>query len=113
MPEAVLPADLAKLARPIREDTGNAGVRQAGIGGVAAAVEPTADGPAAIYAVFRRGVHAKGVFCLKKTRERSRKLVARAPDQLGTEQKGIVDCAAQRFPAERRVTAVQIRSEEH
>src|SRR5256885_13042462 len=108
MPEAVLPADLAKLARPIREDTGNAGVRQAGIGGVAAAVEPSADGPTAIYAVFRRGVHAKGMFCLEKTRERSRKLVARAPDQLGTEQKGIVDSAAQRFPAERSVSAVEI-----
>src|SRR5438034_11183722 len=108
MPEAVLPPDLAKLARPICQDTGNAGVRQAGIGGVAAAVEPSADGPTAIYAVFRRGVHAKGVFCLKKSRDRSRKLVARAPDQLGTEQTGTVDCAAQRFPAARRVSAVEI-----
>src|SRR5947208_16197389 len=102
MPEAVLPADLAKLARPICQDTGNAGVRQTSVGGVAAAVEPSADGPAAIYAVFRRGVHAKGMFCLEKTRESRRKLVGRAPDQLGTEQKGVVDSAERRFQAERR-----------
>src|SRR5437763_14949742 len=108
MPEAVLPADLAKLARPIREDTGNAGVRQAGIGGVAAAVEPSADGPTAIYAVFRRGVHAKGMFCLEKTRERSRKLVARASDKPGTAQRVIVDGATRRYRAERRVSAAEI-----
>src|SRR5205823_10141162 len=101
-------AHLTILDRPKREDTGNHGVRQAGIGDVAAAVEPSADGPTAIYAVYRRGVHAKGMFCLEKTRERSRKLVARAPDQLRTEQKGIVDSATQRFPAERRVSAVAI-----
>src|SRR6266446_4503093 len=80
MTEAVLPADLAKLARPISEDTGKAGIRQTGIGGVAAAVEASADGPAAIYTVFRGGVHAKSMFGLKKIRDRSRELVTRAPE---------------------------------
>src|SRR6202165_2279890 len=111
MTEAVLPADLAKLAGPIREDTGKAGIRQTGIGGVAAAIEASADGPAAIYAVFRGGVHAKSMLRLKKSRARSRELVTRAPEQFGAEQEGIVDSAAQRLPAECRVSAIQIGQE--
>src|SRR5260370_21348549 len=111
MTEAVLPPDLAKLAGPISEDTGKAGIRQTGIGGVAAAVEASADGPAAIYAVFRGGVHAKSMLRLKKIRDRSGELVTRAPEQLGAEQEGIVDSAAQRLPAECRVSAIQIGQE--
>src|SRR5882762_8179415 len=91
MAEAVLPTDLAKLAGPISQDTGKAGVRQTGIGGVAAAVEASPDGPAAIDAVFRVGVHAKSMLRLKKSRDRSSELVTRAPEQLGAEQEGIVD----------------------
>src|SRR6266481_8326837 len=108
MTEAVLPTDLAELARPIRQDTGKAGIRQTGIGGVATAVEASADGPAAIDAVFRVGVHAKSMLRLKKSRDRKRELVTRAPEELGAEQEGIVDSAAQRLPAECRVSAIQI-----
>src|SRR6267143_1307511 len=111
MTEAVLPTDLTKFARPISQDTGKAGIRQTGVGGVAAAVEASADGPAAIYAVFRGGVHAKSMLRLKKSRDRSRELVTRAPEQLGAEQEGIVDSAAQRLPAECRVSAIQIGQE--
>src|ERR1700694_4095110 len=91
MTEAVLPADLAKLAGPISEDTGKAGIRQMGIGGVAAAVEASADGPAAIYAVFGVGVQTKSMLRLEKSWHGERKLVTRAPEQLGTEHEGIVD----------------------
>src|SRR5467141_509088 len=108
MTEAVLPTDLTKCALPIRQDTGKAGIRQTGIGGVAAAVEASADGPAAIHAVFRIGVHAKSMLRLKKSRDRKRELVTRAPEELGAEQEGIVDSAAQRLPAECRVSAIQI-----
>src|ERR1700694_3640469 len=106
MTEAVLPADLAKLAGPISEDTGKAGIRQMGIGGVAAAVESSADGPAAIYAVFGVGIQAKSMLCLEKSWHCWRKLVARAPEQLGTEHEGIVDSAAERPPADGRVSAI-------
>src|ERR1700716_3798342 len=85
MTEAVLSTDLAELAGPISQDTGKAGIRQTGIGGVAAAVEASADGPAAIDAVFRVGIHAKSMLRLEKIRDRGRELVARAPYQLGTE----------------------------
>src|SRR5438874_1465197 len=111
MTEAVLPTDLAKFAGPISEDTGKAGIRQTGIGGVAAAVEASTDGPTAVYAVFRGGVHAKSMLRLKKIRDRSRELVTRAPEQLGAEQEGIVDSAAQRLPAECSVSAIQIGQE--
>src|SRR4051812_26417637 len=53
MPVAVLPADLAKLAGPIGKYAGKAGVRQIGIGGVAAAVEASANSPAAVHPIFR------------------------------------------------------------
>src|SRR6266446_2581733 len=108
MSEAVLTTDLAELARPIRQDTGKAGIRQTGVGGVATAVEASADGPAAIHAVFRGGVHAKSMLRLEKIRDCGRELVTRAPEQLGTEQEGFVDSAAERLPAERRVSAIQI-----
>src|SRR6266436_330294 len=108
MTEAVLPTDLAELARPIRQNTGKAGIRQTGIGGVATAVEASADGPAAIHAVFRGGVHAKSMLRLEKIRDCGRELVTRAPEKLGTEQEGFVDSAAERLPAERRVSAIQI-----
>src|SRR5260370_10601737 len=61
MPEAVLPTDLAELAGPIRKDTGKAGVGEIRIGGAAAAVEASADGPAAIDSIFGGGVHARGM----------------------------------------------------
>ena len=67
MSEAVLTTDLAELAGPIREDAGKAGIRETGIGGVAAAVEASADGPAAIYSVFCRGIQAKSVLRLEKS----------------------------------------------
>src|SRR5216684_3508420 len=108
MSEAVLTTDLAELARPIRQDTGKAGIRQTGVGGVAAAVEASADGPAAIDAVFRGGIHAKSVLRLETGWHGGSELVARAPEQLGTEQEGFVDSAAERLPAERRVSAIQI-----
>src|SRR6202049_1796279 len=108
MAEAILATDLAKLAGPISQDTGKAGIRQMGIGGVAATVETPADGPAAIHAVFRGGVHAKSMLRLEKSWHGGRKLVAGTPKQLGTEQEGIVDSAAERPPAEGRVSAIQV-----
>src|SRR5260370_9728574 len=85
-----------------------AGIRETGIGGVGAAVEASVEGQAAIDAVFRVGVHAKRMLRLKKSRDRKRELVTRAPEELGAEQEGIVDSAAQRLPAECRVSAIQI-----
>src|SRR6266851_7549110 len=111
MSEAVLTTDLAELARPIRQDTGKAGIGQTGVGGVAAAVEASADGPAAIHAVFRGGVHAESMLRLETSWYGRSELVARAPEQLGTEQEGIVDGAAERPPADGRVSAIQIGQE--
>src|SRR5258708_22533838 len=111
MSEAVLPTDLAELAGPIGEDTGKAGIRQTGVGGVAAAVEASADGPTAIDAVFRGGEHATSMLRLEKIRDCGRELVTRAPEQLGTEQEGFVDSAAERPPADGRVSALPISQE--
>src|SRR6266849_4162128 len=80
MAKPVLPTDLAKLTGPIRQDTGKAGIRQTGVGSVAAAVEASADGPAAIDAVFRGGVHAESVLRLEKSG--CGDLVAGAPKKL-------------------------------
>ena len=108
MSEAVLTTDLTELAGPIRYDTGKTGIRQMGIGGMAAAVKAPAEGPAAIHAVFRGRVHTERVLGLKKIRDGQSELIAGAPKQLCTEQEGIVDSAAQRLPAECRVSAIQI-----
>src|SRR5260370_18169074 len=111
MSEAVLTTDLAELARPIRQDTGKAGIRQTADGGVAAAVEASADGPTTSDAGFRGGVHAKSMLRLEKIRDCGRELVTRAPEQLGTEQAGFVDSAAERPAADGRVSAIQVSQE--
>src|ERR1700756_843619 len=59
MSVAILRTDLAEFAGPIREDTGKAGVRQAGVCGAAGAIEAAAKSPAAVEAVFRVGIHAE------------------------------------------------------
>src|SRR5882762_2801849 len=79
MAEAVLAADLAELAGPVGEDSGKTGVRQICVGGMAAAVEAAADGPAAVGAVFGVGIEAEGMLGLEKGS--GRKLVARAPEE--------------------------------
>src|SRR6266852_2262556 len=109
MPVSILPADLAELARPVRENTGKSGVRQIGGGCVAAAVEAASDGPPAVDAIFSGRVQAECV--LRLERVESRQLIARAPEQLRTEQKILVNGAAQRFPAQRDVRSVEIGQE--
>jgi len=66
MPEAVLAADLAELARPIGEDSGKAGIRQICIRCMTAAVKAAADSPAAIGAVFGIGIQTEGMLGLEK-----------------------------------------------
>src|SRR5260370_7132535 len=106
MPKAVLPADLAELAGPVGKDTGKAGIGQIGIGGAAAAVEASADGPAAIDAIFGGGVHAEGVLGLENVD--GRQLIAGAPEELSAGKEILVDGAAQRFPAGRAVPALPL-----
>src|SRR5438309_2083526 len=109
MPVTVLRTDLTELAWPVGENTGKAGVRQVGVGGVAGAVKASADGPAPVHAIIRRGIQAEGVLRLEGVEER--KLIAVAPEKLGAEEQRIVNGAAERLPAKRCVRAVKIGDE--
>src|SRR5437879_12475704 len=62
----IVATNLAKLAGPIGENTGKTSVRQAGVGGAAAAVETATDSPAAIDAIFGIGIEAERVMGLKR-----------------------------------------------
>ena len=109
MAESVLATNLAKLAGPVRQDSGKAGVRQICVGGMAAAVKAAADGPAAIGAIFGIGIEAKGMLSLEKSGGRD--LVACAPEKFIAEEEGVVDGPAQWLPTESGVGAVEIREE--
>src|SRR6266403_170446 len=109
MPEAVLAADLAELAGPVGEDSGKAGIRQICIRCVTAAVKAAADSPAAIGAVFTIGIEAKGMLGLEKVGGRN--LVAGAPEKFIAEEEGVIDGAAQGFPTESSVGAIEIGEE--
>ena len=84
MSVAILCTDLTEFAWPIGEDTGKAGVRQIGVGGAPGAIEAAANGPAAIQAVIRGGIHAKGMLCLERIERRE--LIAIAPEEFGAEK---------------------------
>src|SRR2546425_11962126 len=77
----VLATDLAELAGTIGENTGKAGVRQTGVGGAAAAIEATAESPAAVGAGFGIGIEAESVLGLENIK--GGKLVAGGPEQFG------------------------------
>src|SRR5438270_8804595 len=104
MAEAVLPADLAELTGPIGKYAGKTSVRQIGAGGVAAAIEAPAHGPASIDAIFGGSVHAEGMLGLKDID--GRQLVACAPKELGAEQEIFVNGAAKRLPTKGSVRAI-------
>src|SRR5215813_10028017 len=70
MSVAVLATDLAKLAGPIRQNTGKASVRQVSVGGAAAAVEPSADCPPAIDTILAGRIQAEGVLRLEDVERR-------------------------------------------
>src|SRR6266403_4663808 len=106
MPVAILATDLAELAGPVGEDTRKTGVGEIAIVGMAAAIEATANGPAAIESIFGMSVHAEGVLRLKNSGRRE--LIASAPEKFGAEEKRFVDGAAQRLPAEGGVSGVKI-----
>src|SRR6266566_5097434 len=103
----VLPTDLAELAGPIGENTGKTGVRQAGVGGAAAAIEAAAKSPAAVDAVFGIGIVAESVLGLENIKRRQ--LVAGAPEQFCAEEERMVDGAAERLPTKSGIRAVEIR----
>src|SRR2546430_15104819 len=109
VPITVLRTDLTELAWPVGENTGKAGVRQVGVGGVAGAVKASADGPAPVHAIIGRGIQAEGVLRLEGVEERE--LIAVAPEKLGAEEQRIVNGTAERLPAKRRVRAVKIGDE--
>src|SRR5260370_3435184 len=109
MPKAVLPADLAELAGPVGKDTGKAGIGQISMGGAGAADEASGDGRAAIDSIFGGGEHAEGMLGLENAD--GRKLIAGAPEKLGAEEEIFIDGAAQGFPAECGVRAVEIGEE--
>ena len=76
MPEAVLAAELAELARPVSQDAGKTRIDQAGVGGAGAAVETSPGSPTPIQPVIERRVHAEGM--LGFGREQRRELVTRS-----------------------------------
>src|SRR5216684_5996492 len=98
MPVAVLAADLAELAGPVRQDSGKTAICELGIGGASRAIEASAEGPAAIRAVFGGGIEAEGVLRLESFR--GRQLVARAPEELVAEEERMIDGAAKRLPTQ-------------
>src|SRR6266566_502992 len=109
MSVTILATNLAKLARPVREDTRKPCVRQVGIGGSSASVETASGRPAAVEAVFGVRVHPQCVLRLKNI-ERG-ELIAGAPKKLVAEKERMVDGPAQRLPAQRGVGAVEIGEE--
>src|SRR5260370_870673 len=105
----VLPTDLAEFAGPIRENTGKTGVREAGVGGAAAAIEAAAESPAAVDAVFGIGIEAESVLGLENIKRRQ--LVAGAPEQFCAEEERMVDGATERLPTKSGIRTVEIREE--
>src|SRR5262249_30057758 len=103
--EAVLGANLAELARPVGQDSRKAGIGQPRISGVATAVKAATHSPAAVQTIVDGGIQAEGALCLKIIG--GGELIRRAPDQLVPEENGVVDGAAQGFPAERSVGAIE------
>src|SRR5215510_3762958 len=97
--EAVLGANLAELARPVGQDSRKAGIGQPRISGAATAVKASAHGPTAVHTIVDGGIQAEGALCLKTID--GGELITRAPDQLVSEENGVVDGAAQGFPAGR------------
>src|SRR2546427_11522587 len=76
---AILATDLAELAGPIGENTGKTSVRQVGICGAAAAIEATAESPAAGDGEFR--VRIKGERMLGVENIKGREAVSGAARQ--------------------------------
>src|SRR5260370_1025452 len=104
----ILATDLAELARPVGQDTGKTGVRQAGIGGAAAAIEAAANGPAAIEAVFGIGIEAESMLGLEENTGGNGKLVAGAPEKLGGGKEGMVDGGPEGLPGEGGMGGIEV-----
>src|SRR6266446_330379 len=109
MPEAVLAADLAELAGPVGEDSGKASIRQICIRRMTAAGKAAANGPAAVGAVFGVGIETEGMLGLEEGSWRN--LIAGAPEKFIAEEEGVIDGAAQWFPTECGVGAIEIGEE--
>src|SRR5262249_34256839 len=105
MAEAVLGANLTELARPVGQDSRKAVIDQPRVSGAATAVKAATHGPTAVQTIVDGGIQAEGALCLKTID--GGELITRAPDQLAPEENGVVDGAAQGFPAERGVRAIE------
>src|SRR5262245_51684714 len=111
--EAILPAHLTELARPVREDARPPAVVELCVGGTVRSVETDAGEPASCKLILTRHVETRCVLD-------ARRLFAPAPDHFGTADERVVDRTLERLPAHRRVDAeqprrevVDARSEEH
>src|SRR5690242_19239537 len=106
MAVTILPTDLTKLAGPIGENTGKTSVRQASVGGAAAAIEAATDGPAAVDAILGIGVEAESVLGLENVKRR--KLVAGAPEEFCAEKERMVDGTAEGFPTKSGIGGIEV-----
>src|SRR5438874_9488311 len=97
----VLPANLAELARPVREDQRPARIEQRRVGRAVAAVVPRAHEPAPPELIIAGDVHAHAAL-------KAVLLIAAAPYPFRPAHEGVIDRSLQRPPAERRVDAVQL-----
>src|SRR5258706_3159225 len=88
----ILATDLAELARPIGENTGKTSVRQAGVGGAAAAIEAAAESPPAVDAGLSIGIKTQGGLGLEDVKRRE--LVPGAPEEIVAGGGGGVKSAA-------------------
>src|ERR1700682_2201966 len=109
MPVTILPANLAELTGPVSKDRGKARICEMRIGCMAGAIEASADGPAAIEAIFGGRVHAESVLGFEKAEWGE--LVARAPEEFIAEKERVIDGAAQGPPANGGVRAIEVGEE--
>src|SRR5262245_39586200 len=100
----VLPAHLAELARPERQEQRAAGVEQRRVVGVVGAIVAGAGQPPPGELVVAGDVHAG-------TALESVRLIAAAPDPFGAADKRAIDRALQRTPPHRGVDAIEVGDE--
>src|SRR5579884_2817257 len=100
--ETILAANLAELAGPIGQGGGEAFVGQIGEAAAIRIVKAAAAEPPPAKLIITRRVEAEGTLF-------GGKLMALAPYELASSDERVINGAAQRFPAQGCVNAVELR----
>src|SRR5436309_2277850 len=99
--EAVLSAQLAELAWPIREHNRTAFVGESSIPAAVGVIVASTQKPAAPQLIIRRSIVSESFLSRGQ-------LLAIAPDELAAADEGVVNRAAQRLPAQRGIDSVEL-----